>query len=449
LDAGSSVTLTAAPVAGSYFAGWSGSCSGTGACPLAMDAVKAVRARFSLPRIVFASSRKLDGSDAANANFTSNIWRVNADDTGLTPLTTATANRADSFAPQWSPDGAKVVFVSSRKLDGTDAPNANFTSNIWRVNADGTGLTPLTTATASGAGSLVPQWSPDGAKVVFVSSRKLDGSDAPNANTTSNIWRVNADGTGLIPLTTATASGVGSYGPQWSPDGAKVVFVSSRKLDGTDAPNANGTQNIWRVNADGTGLTPLTTATARGAGSFVPQWSPDGAKVVFVSSRKLDGTDAPNANFTSNIWRVNADGTGLTPLTTATASGAGSFVPQWSPDGAKVVFVSSRKLDGTDAPNANTTSNIWRMNADGTGLTPLTTATASGADSGSDDYSPQWSPDGTKVVFASRRKLDRSDAANANFTWNIWRVNADGTGLTPLTTATARGAGSGSPSFSP
>ena len=164
LDAGSSVTLTAAPVAGSYFAGWSGSCSGTGACPLAMDAVKAVRARFSLPRIVFASSRKLDGSDAPNANTTSNIWRMNADGTGLTPLTTATASGADSgsddYSPQWSPDGTKVVFASRRKLDRSDAANANFTWNIWRVNADGTGLTPLTTATARGAGSGSPSFSP-------------------------------------------------------------------------------------------------------------------------------------------------------------------------------------------------------------------------------------------------------------------------------------------------
>jgi len=167
----------------------------------------------------------------------------------------------------------QVVFHSSRKLDGSDAANTNPTPNIWRVDADGTGLTPLTNATASGAGSLVPQWSPDGSKIVFHSSRKLDGSDAANTNFTSNIWRVNADGTGLTPLTNATASGAHSLYPQWSPDGSKIVFHSSRKLDGSDAANTNGTSNIWRVNADGTGLTPLTNATASGAHSFYPQFS--------------------------------------------------------------------------------------------------------------------------------------------------------------------------------
>jgi Tol biopolymer transport system component len=84
---------------------------------------------------------------------------------------------------------------------------------------------------------------------------------------------VNADGTNLTPLTNLTANGAGSYGQQWSPDGTKVVFVSWRKLDGTDAPNANGTTNIWRVNADGTNLTPLTKATAVQADSDEPRFS--------------------------------------------------------------------------------------------------------------------------------------------------------------------------------
>src|SRR5215831_17607805 len=207
LDAGSSVTLTAAPAPGSEFTGWSGSCSGTGACMIDMDSAKPLTARFSVSRVIFWSRRKLDGTDAPNANFTSNIWRMNADGTGLMPLAYATAEGAGSSVPQWSPDGSKVVFSSLRKLDGTDAPNANFTSNIWRANADGTGLMPLTYATAEGAGSSVPQWSPDGSKVVFSSLRKLDGTDAPNANFTSNIWRANADGTGLMPLTYATAEG--------------------------------------------------------------------------------------------------------------------------------------------------------------------------------------------------------------------------------------------------
>jgi Tol biopolymer transport system component len=400
-----------------------------------MDAAKTATARFNLSSIVFESRRKLDGTDAPSPNNTVNIWRVNADATGLMPLTTATAAWANSLSPQWSRDGSAVVFCSSRKLDGTDAPNAYFTVNIWRVNADATGLMPLTTATTVDSAS--PQWSPDGSTIVFYSSRRLDGSDLPGI--TYNIWRVNADGRSLRPITTAVAPGVWSFDPQWSPDGSTVVFHSSRKLDGSDVPSS--TYNIWRVNADGTGLIPLTNATAFGAESVEPQWSPDGSKVVFYSSRKPDGTDAPNTNGTYNIWRVNADGTGLIPLTTATARGAGSLKPQWSPDGSQVVFYSGRRLDGTDA--AIGTSNIWRVNAGGTGLIPLTNATADFTGSAA----PQWSPSGSEVVFRSSRRLDGTDAANGAS--NIWRVNAEGSALAPLTSVTAFRAYSDSPSFSP
>ncbi len=441
-DQGSSVALTATATSGSEFTGWSGSCSGTGACTVSMDAAKSVTARFRAAKVVFYSQRKLDGTDAANANGTNNIWSVSTDATGLMPLTSVTASMAESYLPQWSPDGAKIAFYSSRKLDGTDAPNLNTTFNIWRLNADGSGLMPLTNATSNGTWSEDPQWSPDSTQVAFVARRNIDGTDSVGVR---NVWRVNASGTLLRLITNATSSRIGTFTPQWSPDGTKVVFASNRKLDGTDAVNTNETFNIWRANADGTGLMPLTNATALRAWSESPQWSPDGTKVVFDSNRKLDGSDAANTNNTYNIWQVNADGTGLRLITNATANMASSVVPQWSPDGTKIAFYSARKLDGSDAASPNNTSNIWRVNADGTGLMPLTTTTAVGAH----NSSPRWSPDGTKLVFNSQRKLDGTDAPNANLTSNIWRVNADGTGVTPLTTATAVGAYSFGPSFSP
>jgi len=53
-----------------------------------------------------------------------------------------------------------VVFDSSRKLDGTDAPNLNMTANVWRVNADGSGLTPITNTTASASNNVWPSFGP-------------------------------------------------------------------------------------------------------------------------------------------------------------------------------------------------------------------------------------------------------------------------------------------------
>ena len=69
---------------------------------------------------------------------------------------------------------------------------------------------------------------------------------------------------------------------------------------------------------------------------------------------------------------MNADGSGQTRLTDNDRS---DFEPAWSPDGAMIVFISTR--DGN--------REIYVMNADGTGLTRLT-------NDATFDYEPAWSP---------------------------------------------------------
>lgn len=81
-----------------------------------------------------------------------------------------------------------------------------------------------------------------------------------------------------------------------------------------------------------------------------------------------------------NIYAANPDGTGLRALTSTPDRNA---EPTWSPDGTKLAFASNR--DGN--------FEIYVINADGTGLRRLTN------DPGS-DYQPAWSPDGTRIAFA-------------------------------------------------
>ncbi len=180
----------------------------------------------------------------------------------------------------------------------------------------------------------------------------------------------------------------GSYRPAWSPDGRKIAFDSSRALDGSDAANLNDVQNIWAVNVDGSGATPLTQLTAAKfdstAQSFAPVWSADGLKIAFTSSRALDGSNAASKAY--NVWMMNANGSGVTPVTKLTAISAVTAV--WSADGLKIAFESPRALDGSDAVNLNDVQNIWMVSVDGSGATPLTTLTAAGADS----REPAWQP---------------------------------------------------------
>jgi Tol biopolymer transport system component len=165
--------------------------------------------------VAFSSSRALDGSDAVNTNGTINIWLMKADGTGVKPLTKLNAGGADCGVVSWSPDGTKLVFESARALDGSDAANANMTVNIWVANADGTGAIPLTNLTAPGASSHNAAWSPDGSKLAFDSFRAIDGGDL--ANGASNIWIMDPDGSGATPLTKNSTKGADSVQPKWRP----------------------------------------------------------------------------------------------------------------------------------------------------------------------------------------------------------------------------------------
>ena len=377
--------------------------------------------------IVFTSSRALSGVDQANS--ATNIWLTDSTGAILKPLTALT--NGSSASPAWSPSGDKIAFESFRTLDGSNV--AIPAANIWVMNADGSNAMPLTRVTAETVSSIHAAWSPDGTKIAYDSTRALDGRNA--AITNVNIWIMNADGTGGVPLTLLRATAASSVSPVWSPDGKKILYTSSRALSGFDA--AIPVRNIWVMNSDGSGSQPLTTLTA--ASSSNPAWSPDGTKIAFMSARALDGSNAVGA---ANIWVMNADGSGATPLTRITTIYDLTTVsPVWSPDGRKIAYVSSRSLDGSD--NGSSMLNILVMNNDGSNPRPLTKLIAASS------YQPAWSSDGSTILFCSTRALNGSDASSTYATWNIWLMNSDGTGAKPLTKSTASGADSAGPQLKP
>lgn len=340
-------------------------------------------------KIAFTSSRALDGSDAAST--AANLWIINADGTGLTALTRFTASGILVDRPVWSPDGHKLAFVSSAALDGSDALNTNGTVNIWVINSAGTGAIPLTRLTVKLSALFVQinqqiVWSPDSTKVAFISAGALDGTDALNTNEVFNLWVANADGSARTPLTNLTASGVTEFDPSWAPGGTKLVFAAERALDGSDAASPTFAVNLWVINADGSGAAPLTRLSSAVL-MFYPVWSPDGKRIAFGSDQALDGTDAINP--ADNVWTINADGTGVFAVTRLTASGINLQLPMlWSPDGKQIALSSLRAVDGTNAANPNGEANVWVVNADGSSAVSLTKLTSNSAESAN----PSWQP---------------------------------------------------------
>ncbi len=122
-----------------------------------------------------------------------------------------------------------------------------------------------------------------------------------------------------------------------------------------------------------------------------------------VSAQATNGRLA----FTSDnvIYTINPDGSGLIQLT-QTGNGFFDRFPDWSPDGTKIVF---------GRTTFTVSSKIYVMNADGSNATPLTSSAG--------DQQPSWSPDGTKIAFVSGR--DGND--------EIYVMNADGSNQTRLT----------------
>jgi Tol biopolymer transport system component len=366
--------------------------------------------------VVFTSSRFLDGSDRSTGTF--GLWGMNADGSQPTPLSRITTE--DAFSPVFSSDGSKVACLSFWALDGSNSGNSAL--NIWVINNDGSSPKPLTRYLV-GRIEDQPAWSPDGTKIAFSSFASLDGSDSNGL--TFNIWVINADGTGLQPLTHLTALSADSHNPTWSPDGIKLAFQSRRALDGSDQVHPNGVVNIWTMNSDGTAAAPLTQLTVFGPNfSENPQWSPNGQKILYFSQRPLDGSDTAPI-LTANIWVTNPDGSGSVPLTTLTQADA--LLPVWSPDGTRIAYTSSRPLDGTDGPPVSG-PNVWVMNTDGSGAVPMTRY------AGGTAYGrfPSWTSN-TQVVFESTGALNGSNAQNTNGASNIWTGAADGSATEPLT----------------
>jgi Tol biopolymer transport system component len=106
------------------------------------------------------------------------------------------------------------------------------------------------------------------------------------------------------------------------------------------------------------------------------------------------------------IWTMKSNGDDKRQVTQL---GGRMTFPDFSPDGTQLVFTG--RLPG------GTNDDVWRIDTDGTDLAQLTT------DAGFDGY-PAWSPDGTKIVFTSSRSDD---------TGQVFVMNADGSGQTQLT----------------
>jgi TolB protein len=242
------------------------------------------------------------------------IYTINPDGTRLTRLTHTPRRRPTETRASWSPDGKKLAFDSL--------------PDIWTVDANGTHLKNLTADSFSG-GAREATWSPDGAKIAF---------EGDVASDVDQICVMNSDGSDVQVLTNAPGFNLpGSY----SPDGGQIAFTTTRSGTGYE---------VWVMNADGSDQRSLV-------GGVLPDWSPDGASILFRGSDDLYVFDIQSGR--SRRLTI----------------GAHVFRSAWSPDGTKVVF---------SQPDFKGGFNLFVVNADGSDVTQIT-------HDGNND-NPDWQP---------------------------------------------------------
>ena len=250
---------------------------------------------------------------------------------------------------------------------------------LFTIQPDGTGLTQLTHFSDSGGTD--GAWSPDGSRIVFTRHW-----DAGGPNEKLVLYTVNADGTRLRAL---PRPGHLVVEPTWFPSGRRILFLEITS------------SRLKVINADGTGL---RSAGVPGRGGDSVCVFADGKRAAFL--RPKASSDEVRAIFVAGLF-----GKGLKRIT---PWGGYADKIDCSPDGRRIVF--SKPEFGEPG---GISSNVYTVRTDGSELTQLTHESGGSVNAGAD----AWSPDGTRIAFTSNR----------TGTYQIYTMNADGTGVTQVT----------------
>lgn len=259
--------------------------------------------------------------------------------------------------PTWTHDGARIIFSYGSGF----TPFARAGGDLWQITPGRTEPPEKMPVGHDATSAIV---SSSGNRLAYVQTQ-ING----------NIWRVDLDGAKAKAriLVTSTRE---QYGPLISPDGRRIVFMSTR----------SGSLEIWVCDSDGSNAQQLTSYG--GAPTGTPRWSPDGKQIVFDS--RVGGE--------ANVYVIDANG-GV-PKKLETGTRMNNSLPSWSHDGKWIYFASGL---------THSSLTLWRVAATG-GHAEQLTRTAS--------IMPIESPDGQYVYFV-------------RFTegkFRLWRIRPDGSG---------------------
>ncbi len=200
-----------------------------------------------------------------------------------------------------------------------------------------------------------PDWSPDGAMIVFGSFRDAEG----NPFSAADIYVMDNNGSALVQLTDSSWE---NNDPEWSPDGTMIVFKSTRNTQQA------GREEIYTMNSDGSDPLRLTT-TSGWQSDHDPSWSFDSDQILFT---RFEGSRIwfDTASFAQdweeltpwNVHRVDLSGN-VERLTNSTDTGWG--VTLFSADASRILFGAIDWITDSDNHVIGGYHRLILMNPDG------------------------------------------------------------------------------------
>ena len=276
-----------------------------------------------------------------NTGYNLQLTPYNPPNTPSTPTGPSTGSTGTSYTFSTSatdPDGDQVQY----RFDWGDGNISGYTSLV------------------NSGSSASKSHSYSGANTYYIKAQARDSNGAISGWSGGHQIAINGAVAGMYPV--------------WAPDSSKIAYV-------TDS-NGDGTNEIWVMNADGTGKTQLTSNGNH------PDWVGDW--ILFTK----EGNE-PNVG-NNELWKIKSDGTGLMQVTFTYSNGIDQHI--WGDDGCGTVSFGKLSPDGTKvafhAHHGNGWFDPYVCNADGTdGYVLLQNL------SHTDDNT--WSPDSVKVLYAA------------------------------------------------
>jgi len=251
--------------------------------------------------------------------------------------------------PQCSPDGQSVAYTVST----TDVKEDKSSTHIWMVGFDGKNDRQIT---FSSDGESSPRWSPDGKYLSFTSSRS-SGKQGVRGN---QLWLLDRSGGEAFQLTELKGR---LQGYEWSPDSKRLALLIGDPDPDAPDPNATPTPGTppkppkpividrYRYKQDVQGYLlsgrhtyiylydiatrKLERLTKSKWDESSPSWSPDGAKIAFMSNH----ADDPDRDPAAQLFVADAQAGATEKLLTTPDNRANRTRPEWSKDGKWIAFL--------------------------------------------------------------------------------------------------------------